>query len=213
MQNQSPSYNTIYAQKQLRSPMLQSVLLIVIIVLFGWFILQPKYASTKASRAELDSFKQQQATLEADREELNRLINKLEDSEDEIKLVDEAVPLKTRATEISVLIESYSRATGLLLSQLNITGLEKFIAAGDKESLENPYAPGRDLQTADVQVVVTGSIDQFRNFLQLLETSGRIIDVDNLEVTSTSEGVTFRLRMKTYAYMVGGPDPLNPAEE
>lgn len=201
---QSPNFNSIYQTKQLSSPVLQSVLMIIVIVVFGWFVLQPKYDSISAQKQEYEAIKSQQTTLEDDQEQLNKLIRQLENSEDEIKLLDEAVPLDTRATEIAVLLESYSRSAGLLVTQLNVEGLNKFVSAGDKELLKNPYGANRELVTATTQLVISGNIEQFKNFLQLLETSGRLADVENLEVSDSPEGTVFRVRVKTYAFLESG---------
>lgn len=202
MNSQAPKISAIYKSRQLQSPITQSILMLLVIVLFGWFILQPKFANTKEQQSELDTFEAQQASLEADREELNRLISKLESSSDEVKLLDEAIPLHTRSTEVSVLIEGYARSSGMTVSQLNVEGLDKTISAGNKEVLEDPFGQTRQLVTADAQVIVGGNIEQFRNFLQLLETSGRLADIINMEVSSAEEGLVFNLRVKTYAYMV-----------
>lgn len=201
MATESPNLRTVYNSQQLRSPLLQSVLMIVVIVVFGWFVLQPKYATTQEQKGQLDTLEDQQATLEADREELNKLLNRLQSSDDQVKLLDEAIPLHTRSTETALLLESYARSSGLLLTQLTVEGLDKFIAAGDKETLKNPYKQNRDLVVANSEVVVSGNIEQFRNFLSLLETSGRLIDVDDLEVNTTEDGPIFRLGLKTYAFM------------
>ncbi|HMR55419.1 MAG TPA: hypothetical protein PKD34_02395 [Candidatus Doudnabacteria bacterium] len=189
-------------KEQIRNPILQAVLMIVIIVLFGWFILSPKYASTNETKDKLSQVKSQRANLEADQQELNRLIAQLETSEEDIRILDEAVPLSGRPTQIAILIETFARNSALLVEQLNISGLEEAIASGDKAMLADPYKPGRELRTIEVTVEVTGNTEQFRNFLQLLEQSGRIIDVESLLVTSEEDVTSFSVRLKTYAFEV-----------
>ncbi len=201
---QTPNFNSIYQTKQLHSPVLQSILMIIVIVIFGWFILLPKNDSISIQKQEYQAIKDQQTTLEKDQEQLNKLVNRLKDSEDEVKLLDEAVPLNTRATEVAVLLETYARSTGLLLTQLNVEGLSKFVAAGDKKILDDPYGTDRELVTATTQLVLSGNIEQFKNFLQLLESSGRLVDIENLEVADSTEGTVFRVRVMTYAFMEAG---------
>ena len=202
MNPQTSKISAIYKSRQMQSPITQSILMLLVIALFGWFILQPKFAATKEQRVKLDAFEAQQASLEQDKEELDKLISKLKSSPDEVKLLDEAIPLHTRSTEVSVLIEGYARSSGMTVNQLNVEGLDKTISAGNKKVLEDPYAHDRQLVVADSQVIVGGNIDQFRNFLQLLETSGRLADIVNMEVSSAEEGLVFSLRIRTYAYMV-----------
>jgi Tfp pilus assembly protein PilO len=194
------NFSSASGKEQIRNPMLQAVLMIVIVVLFGWFVLSPKYASNSETRDQLSQVKSQRANLEADQQELNRLIAQLESSDEEIKILDEALPLSGRPTRIAILIETFARNSALLVEQLNITGLEEAIASGDKAMLADPYKPGRELRTIDVTVGVTGNTEQFRNFLQLLEQSGRIIDVESLSVTSEENATNFTVRLKTYAF-------------
>ena len=138
--------------------------------------------------------------MESDQIELNKLISQLENSEEEIKLLDEAVPLTARHTRIAMLLESYAQNTGIVLSQLSVGQPEKFIASGNKDELAKPFQSPRQLAVIEISASVKGSIDQFKNFLTLLEQSGRIIDVSSLTVTSTEEGPNYNIRLKTYAY-------------
>jgi Tfp pilus assembly protein PilO len=169
-------------------------------VLFGWFILSPKYASNNQIHEQLSQVKSQRANLEADQQELNRLIAQLKTATDDVKILDEALPLSGRPTKIAILIETFARNSALIVEQLNISGLEEVLASGDKAMLADPYKPGRQLRTIDVTVQLAGSPEQFKNFLQLLEQSGRIIDVESLLVSSGQDTTSFTIRLKTYAF-------------
>ena len=72
----------------------------------------------------------------------------------------------------------------------------------NKEVLAKPYESNRSLITTNVTVSVGGSIDQFKNFLTLLETSGRILDVESFTVNSSEGDVRYNLKLLTYAYEV-----------
>lgn len=200
----TPNLNTLTRSKQLQSPLLQSVLLIIAAILLWWFVITPKYADVMNKRADLDRINGQRAVFEKEQIDLNKLVAKLESSESEVKLADEALPLSTRPTQIALLMESYARSSSLEISQINIQDLDKTIAAGNKDLLDQPYKAKRDLLKVKVSLGVSGTIDQFKNFLELLENSGRIIDINSFSV-STSQGSTkFSLDLSTYAY-----EPLN----
>lgn len=200
----TPNLNTLTRSKQLQSPLLQSVLLIIAAILLWWFVITPKYADVMNKRADLDRINGQKAVFEKEQIDLNKLVAKLESSESEVKLADEALPLSTRPTQIALLMESYARSSSLEISQINIQDLDKTIAAGNKDLLDQPYKAKRDLLKVKVSLGVSGTIDQFKNFLELLENSGRIIDINSFSV-STSQGSTkFSLDLSTYAY-----EPLN----
>lgn len=196
----SPKFTQLSTSQQIQNPMLQTILILIVVAVFGWFVLGPKYTKTTATRATLAEVEAQRANLEADQQELNKLISKMEDSQDEVKLVDEAVPLTGRPTKIALLLETYAQNAGMTISQLGIAKPEEFIASGNKQELDKPFQGNRDLATIDVNVTAVGSIDQFKNFLILLEQSGRLIDVDTLTVNNGDTSESFSLKLKTYAY-------------
>ncbi len=196
----TPNLNQISKSKQLQSPIFQSVLLIIATILLWWFVISPKYSSVMTQRADLKVLSGQRQVFEEEQAELNKLIAKLESSEEEVKLLDEALPLSNRPTQIAVLLESYARSSSLEIPQINIQDPDKGIAAANKAVLEEPYKSERDLNTIKVGVSVTGTVDQFKNFLELLETSGRIVDIDSLEVTSGEGSTKFTVDLLTYAF-------------
>ncbi len=196
----TPDLNPHSRSKQIQSPLFQAVLLIIAIVIFWWFILSPKYNQVSTKRAELASVQSQQSSLENDQEELNKLIDKLESSDAQIKLLDEALPLSNRPTQIALLLETYAQSSGMSISDISVDDLDHAIAAGNKSVIDDPYGKQRGLVTVKVTMVVTGSVDQFKNFLEILEKSGRIVDVENLEVTSGDGAARFTLDLKTYAF-------------
>lgn len=196
----SPKFSQLSTSQQIQNPMLQSVLIMIVLIVFGWFVIGPKYVKTNETRDKLATLQEQRENLEADQQDLNRLISKLEESESEVKLLDETIPLTGRPTKIALLLETYAQNSGVSLTQLNVSTPEDFVASGNKQELENPFQSNRELATIDVSVTAVGSIEQFRNFLILLEQSGRLIDVDTLNVASGEDSESFNLRLKTYAY-------------
>ncbi len=197
---ETPNLKQIARSKQLQSPILQSVLLIIAGILLGWFVVSPKYAAVKTQRAELVKINGQKEVFEKEQIELNKLIEKLKNSDSQIKLLDEAVPLSTRPTKIAVMLESYARSSSLEVSSINISDIDKNIVAGNKDLIAEPYKAQRGLATVKVTVSITGSTEQFKNFLQLLEDSGRLIDVNSLEVSRNDADIKYVVDLVTYAY-------------
>lgn len=196
----SNNFANLSTRQQIQNPLLQTILIVIVIAVFGWFVLGPKYSKTQQTREQLAQLEEQRSSLEADQLELNKLISELEDSKDEVKLLDEAVPLTARPTKIALVLETFAQNTGMTLSQLSVGTPEKFIASGNKDQLKDPFNGNREITAIEVSITAKGSIEQFRNFLTLLEESGRIIDVSALTVTSTQDGPNYALRLKTYAY-------------
>ena len=197
-----PSIQNMYDSKQLSSPLTQIIFLIIIIVLFSWFLVKPKLSESSVKHAELTTKKEQLAKIESEKRDLNRLIAEMQSSGEQVKLVDEAIPLTGRATKLNVLVESLAKSSGMEVASMTVDGLNELVSAGNKEVLDDPYKSQRSLMTTDMNVLLTGSIEQFRNFLQLLETSGRIVDVSELDVLGGDTITRFRVKLKAYAYEV-----------
>ncbi|HEX3099368.1 MAG TPA: hypothetical protein VHQ41_00140 [Patescibacteria group bacterium] len=188
------------AIKNYGSPLAQAILLIIVLVLFSWFILKPKMTQLAQQRSELKAAQTQLAGIRSDQESLNQLVQDLHDSSDQVAKVDEALPLNGRVSKVYVLLDSLVRSSGMNLTLISADDTSKSVSAGDKPLLENPYQPGRTLHTIILTTSVTGTMEQFKNLLQLVETSGRVLDIDSVEVLG-GEGVTkFRVSVKAYAY-------------
>src|SRR5262249_25125949 len=101
----APTINSISQSAQMRNPVLQAVLIIILVVLFGWFVVLPKNSQVSEKKEQLATVAAQAQTLEADLAAVNKLVAELEASSDEVKLVDEALPLSNRPTKIALLVE------------------------------------------------------------------------------------------------------------
>jgi Tfp pilus assembly protein PilO len=200
MELNPPKLSSITHRREFGNPIVQIVLVLIVLALFSWFVLKPKLTQTLARQAELTAARQQMADIESDQAELDRLVSDLKSSDSETKLLDEAIPLSARASKVHVLLDGLVRATGMNLSQASVVGTEEIISAGDKTELANPYKIDRQLYVIKVSASVAGTMDQFRNLLQLLETNGRVLDVESVDITS-GEGISqFRINVQAYAY-------------
>jgi len=199
---QSPQISSLYHNKQLTSPVAVIVLLVMIIVLFSWFILKPKMSSVSAQHGNLKTLKSQLSAVDNEKRELNRLVAQLADSKDEVTLTDEALPLSGRTSKVHVLVDNLAKASGLVISQITAEDVDDIISAGNKEVLKDPYKPQRKLYTSTVTVSVAGTVDQFKNFLELLETNGRVLDISQLEIIGDEGSTKFRVKIKSYSYEV-----------
>lgn len=191
--------STFSSNQQFGNPILQAIFVLIFLGLFVWFILLPKNQSVADMRVQLDAIKAQEQTLQQEAADLQKLIAKLENSDEQIRLLDEALPLDSRPTTTALMIETYATSSGLELAQVTIDDIDKKVSAGHKEVLDDQYSGKRELVTQNTSIVVTGTIDQFTNFLRLLESSGRILDVTELDIVS-GESITFRLELDTYEY-------------
>lgn len=195
-----PSMKNSYERRDFGNPVVQIVLLLIVLVLFSWFILKPKYDQTMERRAQLKASQAQLAKIEEDQRELNRLVNELRSSPEDIALVDEALPLSGRTSKAYVLLDSLVKASGMTLDLISVDDATSLISAGDKDELNNPYQPGRSLHVISISSSVNGTMEQFRSLLQLIETNGRVLDIESVDIIGGEAETKFRINIKAYAY-------------
>jgi Tfp pilus assembly protein PilO len=197
---QTPSIQSVYQNKQLNSPLSQIILMLIVIVLFSWFLFKPKLTTVIENRKVLTAAKSQLASVDNEKRELNRLVQQLQSASSEVKLTEEALPLSGRTSKPHILLDSLAKSSGMVVVQITPDDTDNIISAGNKAVLADPYKASRALNESMYTVSVTGTIDQFKNYLQLLETNGRVLDVSTLEIVGGDPVTKFRIKIKTYSY-------------
>lgn len=197
-----PSISNNNGRKDFSNPTIQIVILMIIVVLFSWFLLKPKLATTMETRKSLDTANAKLKQIENDKRDLNKLVNELQSSKKEVALVDEALPLGGRISKVNLLLENLVQTSGMTLALMNAEDTDEIISAGNKEVLKNPYQPGRALHTAEISLSVSGNMEQFRNLLQLIETNSRILDIKEVEVAAgeNENDTKFIITIQAYAF-------------
>ena len=189
-------------QSGVQTSVLETVALVIIIALIFWFFVRPQMGVLSQEQGLLQQAQTEYKQVDQDKQELTALIAKLKKSQTDLTLVDEALPLQGRPTQMEYLINDLVTAAGMTTTDLNLTVKETSGAvAGNKNLLKDPYAVNRKLQTTDLNLTVSGGVDQFKNLLQLLETNGRIIDVDTLDMSDQADNPVFQLKLKVYSYV------------
>ena len=182
------------------NPIIQAALLLIVFVLFTWFILKPKLSQSLEQRTNLKAAQTQLEGIKSDKQKLSQLVSELRNSQEDVAKVDEALPLSGRVSKVYVMLDEYVRTAGMTLTLISADDSSKSIAAGDKPFLANPYQEGRQLHTITLTTTVTGNMEQFKNLLQLIETSGRVLDIDSVEIIGDEPVTKFRISVKAYAY-------------
>jgi hypothetical protein len=182
------------------SNLFQGISIVIVLVLFSWFLIRPWMAKTIESRGKLKSAQKELSSIEADQMELNRLVTELHSSPEDVALVDEALPLNGRISKVYVLLDNLVRTSGMTMAVLSSEDSQSIISAGDKPVLAHPFQPGRKLHTIEIAASITGTMEQLKNLMQLMETNGRVLDVETLQVIGGDPVTKFRMTVKAYAY-------------
>ena len=187
-------------RRDFANPIIQIVLLLVVLVLSSWFVVRPKIVATLEQRKLLKAAEQKMSKVEDEEKELNRLIKEIKSSPEDVALVEEALPLNGRASKAYVLLDNLIRLSGMSATLISANDTSDLLSAGDKDELVNPYKPDRELHTVFLTASVTGTMEQFRSLLQIIETNGRVLDVENVNILGGEAETKFRITVKAYSY-------------
>lgn len=150
--------------------------------------------------------------LRALNEELNSLIenrdflldtiNRI--SKTDLARIDESLPKDRQAAQLLAFFESLAGKSGLVLKSIELS--EKIEVKAESPGQPRPGAglaparPSGPVREFPIIMNMLGTYDSFKNFLSVLETNLRVVDVDNLNfsVTGTAELFSFSLKLKTY---------------
>jgi Tfp pilus assembly protein PilO len=197
--NKKPKFDTGAAAKQASNPIIQIVLLVVIIALFAFFVVGPKYRAMSSRGAEADQVSAERAKIEQEKIDLAQLNSKLDSSKQDIAITDQALPLNGRISNLYALLESLVKNSSMQLAELaSSDSLKTRVAAGSNKT--DAKQTDRKLITTKVTMTVTGDLQQLKNLLESIETNPRLFDIDSVQVASSEEGVRFRIDLKAYAY-------------
>lgn len=150
--------------------------------------------------------------LRALNEELNSLIENRDFLLDTINRIsktdlartDEALPKDRRAAQLLAFFESLSGKSGLVLKSIELS--EKIEVKAESPGQPrpgvgiSPAKPSGLVREFPITINMLGTYESFKSFLGALETSLRVVDVDNLNfsVTGTADLFSFSLKLKTY---------------
>jgi Tfp pilus assembly protein PilO len=177
------------------------VLLIAVIVLFSWFILQPKRAELSVQNQQLSQLTAESEKLNFELKTLQNLIATLQNHKQDVLNLDEALPLDGKITKLHLLLQTLIGSTGATLGDLSVSQTSDFIAAGNTALINAPFAAKRSVKR------ITGSLTLFGNFFQLqealkkLENNSRIMDILSVDmVGSKDDKLDLKLNFQTYYY-------------
>ncbi len=197
----TPVRSSLPQKASVRYSMIEVVLLIVVIGLFYWFIAKPKIAELSVQQAKLESVQSEQQALAGNLKKLKGLVAQLKSSPDKVKLLDEAMPLHGKTTDVETLIDYLAKSSGVSIADISATTKNDLVAAGNKEVLKDPYAVKRTLQKITAEANVMGTYDQLVSFMKKLEQNGRVLNANAMELRTGDEGqLNLRLTIETYFY-------------
>src|SRR5689334_4820153 len=106
-------------QSNMQTSVIETVALIVVIVLGFWFFVRPQMSVLHTEQQNRDTAVAEQKQIDQDKRTLSDLTARLKRSKDDITLVDEALPLQDRPSQVEFLLDDLVTASGMKTTDLS----------------------------------------------------------------------------------------------
>ena len=161
----------------------------------------PKKSEVAVKDSQLQKLTTQNAGITSQLNKLNELVGILQSHPQDVKELDEALPLNGKTFDLQLLLESFANQSGLAIGSINLSGNLGAIVAGNTALLADPYSATRSLQTISGEDYVIGTFPQLMDFLKKVENSDRIMQVSSLEVSGDkNNGLALKINFEAYYF-------------
>ncbi len=167
------------------------VIILIALILGGYFLLWPKYQEFKSKKLEVET---KDENIRQKGEYLSRLesnANKLSEYANELSKIDTALSVDPSKPNLYNFILKTSAENGLILNSVDI---------GEVSSEEE------EIQKIPLSISVSGSYPAFKNFLSVIYKNTRLFEINSISFSSpgeTEEGrelFIFSLVFETHVY-------------
>lgn len=158
-------------------------------IILGIAVLWPKFQDLKALKTIIEEktleFRQQQQYFS----KLEQINSELGKYERELAMISSALPETPSLPSLFNFLQKAGSQSGLVLK-----GISPFAVSFAETAPQ--------LKETQFSLDVVGSYSSFKNFISVLEKSGRLIEVENIFFFSSKEEnpLTFNLKIKIYSY-------------
>lgn len=174
--------------KSSQNSIFEAVLLLIVCILFYWFILLPKTAQVAEQKTALSQAQDEKNNISGTVNDLKKMVEQLSTHAQDINALDEAMPLDSKVLRLRLLLEDLGRSVGMSVSNVSVAGDSDAPWAGDKEILENPYSVPRLVERLSGTVSAVGTYSQMVAFMEKIETSGRLININSVNIDNSADG-------------------------
>jgi Tfp pilus assembly protein PilO len=178
---------------------------IVAILAIGFFLIWPKYQKFESLKVQIENSELDLRQTESFYEKLEKLSEDLEGYQDQLSKIDLALPDNSSFAAIS-LINFVGNSSGVTsgVNGLKLKKLKSFSITSPKLPVQAPGTPAQPqskVKDISVDFEVSGSYSALKNFIQTLENSAKIIEVENLSFSVEKEEIpSIDLKIKTFSY-------------
>jgi Tfp pilus assembly protein PilO len=188
------------------------IFLLIIIFLGYWYLVLPKSDEYSGFQDQLKNLQARRTEINAQQKVFDVLVQDLNAQTDNLTALDDMLPLDAKPSRLYLLMESIMQRAGLGSGVVSIEIDPQTPVAGNAAASAQSLDSDRTVKTIGINVSGTGTIDQLDNLLHLLESSGRVLQVQGMDISQgRGEQLIFRLTLHTYSYVPGTPGAVSGA--
>lgn len=166
-------------------------ILFIALIFGGIFILKPKYLEFKDLKDQLEIKEKSLSEKENYFSNLKNILSKIEVYENSINKIEDAIPDTPSEPDVLNYIQEVSLKNDLSLKNLNVSGIS-LIKDGKK-----------NLEKTSYNASLYGSYPNFKNFLQEIYKSARLIEIDSVNFSSAEKSNIFNINLVFSTYSLG----------
>lgn len=181
-------------------PIIIIVILLIVLVL-GIILIWPKYQSLDFLRTNIEEKEVELQYKEEYFSQLQDISEKLKDYEENFSKISNALPLDSSIPSLFNFLQKTSSGAGLILEDITLQGIIDNVAIKELENESEVSTKG--IKEIRVNLSLSGSYSAFKDFLQVLESSARLIEVKNISFSSpleSREPFSFGVNIITHSY-------------
>lgn len=165
------------------------VVLLIFVIIIGTVFVWPRYQKLKILGNMAEERRVELRNQEDYMKNLTGMAEELKKYETSLPKIDSALPDTTSLPALLDFLQKASSQSGLILKGM-----------GSISVTPNKTIP--NVKETKLSLVVDGSYSSFKDFLQIIEKTARLIEVENISFSASREGgpLTFNLRIKTNSY-------------
>jgi len=161
------------------------------ILIFGTFVVLPKYRDFRVSNAEVSGKQAELASQEEYISQLESLSKKLEQYPEELSKINLALSPDVNLPSLFEFLGKACSENGLVFKKVGSFSSDIFKEYEDEK-----------IKETRIEFEVSGTFDALLSFLSTLEKSARLIEVSHISFVSPKEGdvFSFKMQVKVYSY-------------
>ena len=155
----------------------------------GLFLVYPQYQELRLVQMRIREKNHELESKENYLSELRQVSEEIKEHEDKLLLISSALPADVSLPALFSFLQKTSSQNGLALRSLQYGG--------------SSLSPESEIKENRISFQAIGSYASFKNFIQSLERSARLIEVDSISFSSPEEELgpfTFSVTIKVYSY-------------